>query len=501
VVKSPNSVQLPYGSREFYLEDLPRTLFPLTTNKVLVENGHAALLAFAQALIAGGGSFLPQRRVYASKDELHLRRTVKLDAVAETILYDLIYRNRALFRKPHLANREHYGYRFEVGRPLSPSRSYAEWKKTIASNQLQRKEYISFDLASYFNGVYHHDLQAWFDALGASAEDVTAFGKFFREINAGRSLDCLPQGLYPSKMIGNDFLRFIEESASVRADYVARFMDDTLIFGNDLDALKSDFAEIQRLVGLKGLSVNAAKTEDSTHPDVGRAEEPLDEIKKRLLNRRRTIIVLHYDEMSLDEEDDNADDVEPLDKDEVAYIEQLLKGRLTEEDAEMILVVMRDHVELVEAHLAHFAKGYPHLAKSFYSLCGEASDKEEVAKIVLDVATDGSHVPEYQLFWFGMMLEGYLIRTKRAPDLINALYNHASATDITKAKILEIADNRFGLPEMRETYLREGRSDWLAWASAVGSRTLQKSSRNYLLDYFKNGSTMNRLIADIVQNT
>ena len=87
-----------YSVKQFYLDDLMRTLFPLTTNKVLVSAGHDELLAFAQSLIADKRSFLPQRRVYASKDQLHLRRTVKLDPVAELYLYDLIFRNRKLFR-------------------------------------------------------------------------------------------------------------------------------------------------------------------------------------------------------------------------------------------------------------------------------------------------------------------------------------------------------------------------------------------------------------------
>jgi hypothetical protein len=52
---------------------------------------------------------------------------------------------------------------------------------------------------------------------------------------------------------------------------------------------------------------------------------------------------------------------------------------------------------------------------------------------------------------------------------------------------------------MRETFLREGRSDWLAWSSAVGARKIDKLARNYLLDYFANGSEMNRLIATILQ--
>lgn len=119
--------------------------------------------------------------------------------------------------------------------------------------------------------------------------------------------------------------------------------------------------------------------------------------------------------------------------------------------------------------------------------------------MVLEVTKQGDHIGEYQLFWFGMMLEAYLLETKQAPDIINELYRHESATDISRAKILEIADIRYGLPEMREAFLREGRSDWQAWASAVGSRAMDKQARNYLLDYFKNGSEMNRLIAEILQ--
>lgn len=172
---------------------------------------------------------------------------------------------------------------------------------------------------------------------------------------------------------------------------------------------------------------------------------------------------------------------------------------MSEEDAELILIVMRDHVSRIEQYLGVFASGFPHLAKNFFGLCSEASDKEAVGRIVLEVAAAGDHVGEFQLFWFGMMLEAYLLDTAAAPDLVHVLYRHESATDISRSKILEIADRRYGLPEMREGFLREGRSDWLAWASAVGSRNMDRQARNYLLDYFANGSKMNRLIASILQ--
>lgn len=484
------------------MDDLPRTLFPLNTNKVLVERGAKEILDYAEALVDGQGSFLPQRRVYANKDALHLRRTVKLDAVAEFFLYDLIYRNRTRFRKPHTKKRRHFGYRFEDGKPMSPSRSYSEFKRAISSESLLA-EFLCFDVSAYFNGVYHHDLHAWFAALEPeNPKDSISFGKFFREINAGRSLDCLPQGIYPTKMIGNDFLRFIEESSMLRSDQIVRFMDDVYLFDEDDEVLQSDFAEVQRLLGLKGLSVNPSKTRTGGMPSTGEADEQLGQLKKRLLKRRRYLILSHYDDPLEDDEGDEDDEegMAELDEEEIEFILSLLSaGNLSEEDAELILIVMRDHVDQIEEHLGLFARGFPHLAKNFYGLCTDAEDKEAVAEIVLEIANEGGYLSEYQLFWLGMMLDSYLMNTKKASAIINALYNHQCATDITRAKILEIQDLRYGLPEMRERFLREGRSDWLAWASAVGSVAMDNQARNYLLDYFKNGSSMNDLIASILQ--
>ena len=120
------------------------------------------------------------------------------------------------------------------------------------------EEFISCDISDYFNHIYHHDLQAWFAALEPTkSEDVEAFGKYLREINAGRSLDCLPQGLYPAKMIGNDFLRFVEESSTIKYPRIARFMDDIVFLGDTANDLIADFNELQRLLGLKGLTVNS----------------------------------------------------------------------------------------------------------------------------------------------------------------------------------------------------------------------------------------------------
>lgn len=84
----------------------------------------------------------------------------------------------------------------------------------------------------------------WFAARNASEQDVQSFGKFLREANAGRSLDCLPHGLYATKMIGNDFLRFVDDSHSIKSKIILRFMDDFYVFSDDENELVADFAEI-----------------------------------------------------------------------------------------------------------------------------------------------------------------------------------------------------------------------------------------------------------------
>ena len=418
----PKLVAAPsYSAKEFFLEDVPRTFFPLSTNRVLVEKGEAEIRAHISRIADGSASFLPQRRVHANKDDLHLRRTVKLDPVAEFFIYDLVYRNRGLFKKPSYPIREHFGYRFEAGRPASASESYANFKSAVSLGSVLFGHFIGFDIASYFNGLYHHDLRAWFAARGAEEDDVEIFGKYLRQINAGRSLDCLPQGLYPTKMIGNDFLRFIEESSFLRSTQIVRFMDDVYLFDDNRDVVVSDFAEVQRLSGLKGLSVNASKTHSDGRPNTDMAEDGIDELKKRLLKRRRKIIITRYDDVIEGEVEE-----EFLDPEELDFVLELLNGPLSEEDAELILFVARKNIKDIEFYLEKFV-GFPNLSKNFFALCQDAEDKDAVAQIVFDRAFRGG-TSEYQLFWFGMMVERYLLDTKLAGDIIHRTL-HASQRD------------------------------------------------------------------------
>ncbi len=141
---------------------------------------------------------------------------------------------------------------------------------------------------------------------------------------------------------------------------------------------------------------------------------------------------------------------------------------------------------------------YPHLAKNVHGFCAGLEDKEALADMVLNFAKQHDRIPESQLFWLCAILADELMSTSKAPALIAVLNNHRSATVMTRAKLLEIPDLRYGLQDLRNEQLANGQSDWLGWASAVGSRALKPASRNHRLTYWGKASTLNQLIASIV---
>jgi hypothetical protein len=149
----------------FYQDDFGKTLFPLRTNRELIERGEIEIREFIRQCLDPTQtefSFSPQHRAYAAKPGLHLRRTLKLDPVAEYYIYDVIFRNRTRFRRPHSPGRAHYGYRFESGATISPSAAYKGFKGALAEYKSKYSCLMSFDVSSYFNSIYQHDIVSWF---------------------------------------------------------------------------------------------------------------------------------------------------------------------------------------------------------------------------------------------------------------------------------------------------------------------------------------------------
>lgn len=486
---------------KFMEEDFKSSLFPLKTNLIMAEyhGGQISNYIYQNILSANhpGDNFLPQQRVYATKPRGHLRRTVKLDPVAEYFIYDLVFRNKTMFRPQVSDARRSFGYRITNGSRIPVHIAYAEYKSHLSECANQYRHNIQFDIASYFNSIYHHDLSHWFAGKNISQVDSNAAGQYFREINAGRSVDFLPQGIYPCKMIGNEFLKFVDLSGTLKSSQVVRFMDDFTLFDDDPKVLKQDFVRIQHLLGKYALNINPSKTYYDNK--VGDLEETLSGIRQSLKE-----IVTDFEEIhaasGVDVVEIEHVEESSLSEEQVDALMTLLKNDdIEESEADLILGFLRLHsddlLELIPILLGRF----PNLIKHIHSVCADIGDKKGLAKVIFEYLSSGENFLEYQLFWLGSILEDYLQGEPLYGDCLIKIFELSVDCRISKAKILEIPEQNFGLKEIRDDYLKTGQSDWLSWSSAMGTRSLPSGERNYALNYFSKGSPMNFLISECVQ--
>ena len=249
-------------------------------------------------------------------------------------------------------------------------------------------------------------------------------------------------------------------------------------------------------MGEKGLSINESKTRIGEVEELD-IEDEIDEIKSRLLNRRRAMV---FGSGAEEADDEEYEEENVLDAESVAYLLDLLRDeQLEEEDAELILAVMREHSEDVLEHIPALLRRFPALSKSVFHFSAYVKNTAELVSIVRRHIQESDYVTEFQLFWLAKLCEGYLLDEGDVGHVFADLLDHPAATVISKAKVLEIPEMRFGMPDLREEELRTGASGWLSWSAAVGSRKVRKASRNHLLGYFANGSPINRLISDCVR--
>jgi hypothetical protein len=181
--------------------------------------------------------------------------------------------------------------------------------------------------------------------IGWAEHDVDALGRFLREINAGRSIDCLPQGIHPTKALGSEFLRFIDNNYRLKAAHGVRFLDDIHLFDDSEQKLTFDLITLQELLGEKGLSLNDAKTSLGYVSEVD-IPAKVDRIKQSLLRIRRRAVTHYFDD------DDEAETPEPphLTKRQTEYLLNLLQTPdIDESDAELVLVLLREYGDQVLA--------------------------------------------------------------------------------------------------------------------------------------------------------
>lgn len=428
--------ELPMSAEVFFQSDHESTLFPLSTSRLMVEMHSQELSGYIYQKVLNesetADNFLSQQRVYSTKPNGHLRRTFKLDPVAEFFIYDMVYRNRQIFR-PQVGNsRRSFGYRFSSGSYISVHSAYREYKAALKEYSGEYQHSLSFDIASYFNSIYHHDLVHWFCGKTQSTDDCQAFGRFLREVNMGRSVDVLPQGLYPCKMLGNEFLKLVDVSSNLKSAKLVRFMDDFTLYDSSPITLRQDFQRIQQILGQYGLNVNPSKTLYDVR--IGDVSEKLNEIKEALSE-----IIEDYEPVygasSVEDVIINEVEIEnALDDDQVQTLIGLLKDdEADESDADMILGFLRKHAEsdhLLEV-IPELLSRFPNLIKHIYSVCADVEDKEGLKAVLTDYLTEDDSYLEYQLFWLVRIVEDHILSYADCGKLLFRLYELTGVSMIT----------------------------------------------------------------------
>jgi hypothetical protein len=270
----------------------------------------------------------------------------------------------------------------------------------------------------------------------------------------------------------------------------------------------SDFLKIQDLLGGMALNVNAAKT--SFDFGLGTVNESASAIRLRLreiLDGDRPHSYFGSgsdwsDEDYENDEDQNEDEIssEEISSEEISELEDLLLDvRAEEADVELILGILLENNAVPATVIPTLYLRFPNIAKQLYKLVAGSDDKEAIAQGFAELVESDAELLEYQLIRLAVIAEDHLSGTRVFGELVMGIYHRSDPYEIAAAKVLEIADQTFGLKAIRARILKSGASNWRSWASAMGTRTLPAAERNHALGYFANGSRMNHLIASCVK--
>jgi len=118
---------------------------------------------------------------------------------------------------------------------------------------------IVTDISSYFERIYHHELDAVLRELGAPAFAVDSLMSLLRKWRIGNSYS-IPQGIWPSDYLGNVYLDPIDKYM-VRSGYsYCRFVDDICIGAETYREAQGALLTLEEQLARLGLGLNAAKT-------------------------------------------------------------------------------------------------------------------------------------------------------------------------------------------------------------------------------------------------
>ena len=126
------------------------------------------------------------------------------------------------------------------GRMFEPrSDSYKRFKTAIGEGANSSAFALQADVASYFFHINHHVLENLMTAAGVPTGIVRLLVKGMLETWSGRFSYNIPQGLFPSDLLGNYYLSAFDAHVTAKGIPSVRYVDDLVMFYDDENSAKT----------------------------------------------------------------------------------------------------------------------------------------------------------------------------------------------------------------------------------------------------------------------
>ena len=119
------------------------------------------------------------------------------------------------------------------------SDSYKRFKTAIGEGASNSAFALQADVASYFFHINHHVLENLMTAAGVPTGIVRLLVKSMLETWSGRFSYSIPQGLFPSDLLGNYYLSAFDAHLAAKVIPSVRYVDDLVMFYNDENSAKA----------------------------------------------------------------------------------------------------------------------------------------------------------------------------------------------------------------------------------------------------------------------
>lgn len=370
----------------------------------------------------------------------------------------------------------------------SPSEAYASFAQRLTELCGEGDSWVvEADVAAYFSHVYHHKLLNILRGFECEQVVVEALGGLLRRWSTGVSYG-LPQGLWPSDLLGNAYLHHLDARMLIDDWRYLRYVDDIRVFTDSEISGKRALLSIARELGHWGLSLNSAKTAILRAEDFCGRLRPASEKLQELVSKRRQFME-HLNPYFSAFDGPEANPLEADDESQILTIlmEATAQHPVVESDVKFCLSSLFGHgVEEAKDVALGLLQSDPHLTSYVINYLASVGHDEKIGSTLRDFLTSDDNLYDWQEMWIlryfftaGSMPDG--IRPTLQKIVSNRNKNNASRCVAIHllGELGELTDW-----ESLKHQFDDEDSPWVRSYIVLGTNKLPRAERNHAYKYW-----------------